>query len=449
MSSTIHPLPSFGLGTFRLTGQVVVDSVRSALELGYRAIDTAQIYGNEADIGRAIAESGVPRSELFLTTKVWVDNYAREKLLASLRESLEKLRTDRLDLVLIHWPAPGNGVELAEYMAALAEAKSLGLTRRIGVSNFNIELTRQAIAAVGAGEISTNQIELSPYLQNRALTAYLEEQGIAVTSYMTLAYGKVLKDPTLAGIAARHRATVAQVALAWAMQLGYAVIPSSTRRENLASNLLRATCAWTPRTWRASPASSVTAARSVRRAWRRPGTENRVEGPPRRGSGRAAGSELDAVFDHPRLVRHPVVQALRPVVAFLGMPVEPRAATFLGLPADVLDQLLADLLAAHVGRDIEVFQVADVLCRPGRAVVEEVDDAMQAATVGGHGAVHRFALVEEAPPGGLGGLCREFDFIERLVGLPVFEPLLEVLVCHGAYRYQCVQGLHPVLPSLA
>lgn len=209
MSSTIHPLPSFGLGTFRLTGQVVVDSVRSALELGYRAIDTAQIYGNEADIGRAIAESGVPRSELFLTTKVWVDNYAREKLLASLRESLEKLRTDRLDLVLIHWPAPGNGVELAEYMAALAEAKSLGLTRRIGVSNFNIELTRQAIAAVGAGEISTNQIELSPYLQNRALTAYLEEQGIAVTSYMTLAYGKVLKDPTLAGIAARHRATVA------------------------------------------------------------------------------------------------------------------------------------------------------------------------------------------------------------------------------------------------
>lgn len=95
-----------------------------------------------------------------------------------------------MDLVLIHWPAPGNGVELGEYMAALAEAKSLGLTRRIGVSNFNIELTCQAIAAVGAGEISTNQIELSPYLQNRALTAYLEEQGIAVTSYMTLAYGR-------------------------------------------------------------------------------------------------------------------------------------------------------------------------------------------------------------------------------------------------------------------
>ncbi|AUZ54352.1 2,5-didehydrogluconate reductase B [Stenotrophomonas acidaminiphila] len=231
-------IPSFGLGTFRLTGQTVIDSVKSALELGYRAIDTAQIYGNETDIGQAIAESGVPRADLFLTTKIWVDNYAADKLIPSLRESLDRLRTDHVDLALIHWPAPGNGVELADCMAALAEAKRLGLTRQIGVSNFNIELTRQAIAAVGAGEIATNQIELSPYLQNGRLTAFLKEQGIAVTSYMTLAYGKVLKDPVLAGIAARHGATVAQVALAWAVQLGYAVIPSSTRRENLASNLL-------------------------------------------------------------------------------------------------------------------------------------------------------------------------------------------------------------------
>jgi len=231
-------IPSFGLGTYRLAGQIVIDSVKTALELGYRAIDTAQIYGNEADIGQAIAESGVPRADLFLTTKIWVDNYAADKLVPSLRESLARLRTDHVDLALIHWPAPGNGVEPAEYMAALAEAKRLGLARRIGVSNFNIELTRQAIAAVGAGEIATNQIELSPYLQNSRLAAFLKEQGIAVTSYMTLAYGKVLKDPVLADIAARHGATVAQVALAWAMQLGHAVIPSSTRRENLASNLL-------------------------------------------------------------------------------------------------------------------------------------------------------------------------------------------------------------------
>ncbi|MDR2309181.1 MAG: 2,5-didehydrogluconate reductase DkgB [Paucimonas sp.] len=231
-------IPSFGLGTFRLTGQAVIDSVKSALELGYRVIDTAQIYGNEAEVGQAIAESGVARKDLFITTKIWTDSYAADKMIPSLKGSLEKLRTDYVDLLLIHWPAPGNGVELAEYMEALAEAKKQGLARQIGVSNFNIELTRQAIAVVGKGEIATNQIELSPYLQNSKLTAFLKEQGITTTSYMTLAYGKVLKDPVLADIAAKHKATVAQVALAWAMQLGYAVIPSSTKRENLASNLL-------------------------------------------------------------------------------------------------------------------------------------------------------------------------------------------------------------------
>lgn len=233
-----NTIPAFGVGTFRLAGQVVIDSVRNALDVGYRAIDTAQIYGNEAEVGQAVYDSGVKRDELFITTKIWTDNYAKAKLVPSLRESLAKLRTDYVDLTLIHWPAPGNGVELAEYMNALAEAKALGLTRRIGISNFNIELTKQAIAAVGKGEIATNQIELSPYLQSRKLTAFLKEQGITVTSYMTLAYGKVLKDPMLAKIADKHQATVAQVALAWALQLGYAVIPSSTKRENLASNLL-------------------------------------------------------------------------------------------------------------------------------------------------------------------------------------------------------------------
>ena len=231
-------IPSFGVGTFRLKGQAVLDSVRNALDVGYRAVDTAQIYGNEAEVGQAVAASGVPRSDLFVTTKIWTENYARSKLVPSLQESLKKLRTDYVDLTLIHWPAPGNGVELSEYMEALAEAKAQGLTRQIGISNFNIELTKQAMAAVGQGGIATNQIELSPYLQSRKLTAFLKEQGITVTSYMTLAYGKVLKDPVLAQIAEKHQSTVAQVALAWALQLGYAVIPSSTKRENLASNLL-------------------------------------------------------------------------------------------------------------------------------------------------------------------------------------------------------------------
>ncbi|WP_310631168.1 2,5-didehydrogluconate reductase DkgB [Paraburkholderia sp.] len=234
-------IPAFGLGTFRLQGQVVIDSVRNGLELGYRAIDTAQIYGNEAEVGEAIAASGVARDELFLTTKIWVDHYAREKLIPSLKDSLHKLRTDVVDLTLIHWPAPDNGVSLDEFMSALAEAKQQGLTKQIGVSNFNIELTKQAIAVVGKDNIATNQIELSPYLQNRKLVDYLQQEGIHVTSYMTLAYGKVLGDPVIRAIAERRHATPAQVALAWALRLGYSVIPSSTKRENLASNLLAQT----------------------------------------------------------------------------------------------------------------------------------------------------------------------------------------------------------------
>jgi 2,5-diketo-D-gluconate reductase B len=234
MSNTI---PLFGLGTFRLKGGVARASVREALKLGYRAIDTAQIYGNEADVGQAIAESGVPREELFLTTKIWIENLGRDRLAASLEESLQKLRTDQVDLTLIHWPSPGNAVPLPEFMEALAQAKAKGLTRLIGVSNFPIALIRVAIAAVGAGEIATNQVELHPYLQNRKLAGFAREQGIRLTSYQTLAYGKVLNDPVLAAIAQAHGATPAQVALAWAMKLGHSVIPSSTRPENLSSNL--------------------------------------------------------------------------------------------------------------------------------------------------------------------------------------------------------------------
>lgn len=231
-------LPAFGLGTFRLQGQTVIDSVRTALELGYRAIDTAQIYGNEAEVGRAIAAAGVPRAELFLTTKIWTENLGRDRLAASLEESLARLGTDYLDLVLIHWPSPNDAVPLEESLEALLDAQARGLTRQIGVSNFTVALLEQAVAAIGVQRIATNQVELSPYLQNRKLAEFARRRGIHLTSYMTLAYGKVLGDPVLAEIAARHRATPAQVALAWALQLGYAVIPSSTRRENLASNLL-------------------------------------------------------------------------------------------------------------------------------------------------------------------------------------------------------------------
>jgi len=230
-------IPALGLGTFRLKDQVVIDSVSTALELGYRAIDTAQIYGNEAEVGQAVAASGVPRGELYLTTKVWTENLSRDRLIPSLEESLHKLKTDYVDLCLIHWPSPGGAVPVAEYMTALAEAKARGLAREIGVSNFTLALMQQAIDVVGAGEIATNQVELHPYLQNRKVAGFAERHGIRITSYMTLGYGKVLGDAGIGGIAQRHGATPAQVVLAWAMQLGYAVIPSSTKRANLANNL--------------------------------------------------------------------------------------------------------------------------------------------------------------------------------------------------------------------
>jgi len=231
-------LPAFGLGTFRLQDDVVIASVKNALDLGYRVIDTAQIYGNEAAVGQAIAESGVARDQLFITTKIWVENLSADALIPSLKESLSKLRMDNVDLTLIHWPSPGAAVTVAETMKALVAAKDAGLTRQIGISNFTTELMQQAIDAVGADQIATNQIELSPYLQNRKVVEFAQQHGIAITSYMTLAYGQALKDETIKAIATSRNATPAQVILAWALQLGYTVIPSSTKRENLASNLL-------------------------------------------------------------------------------------------------------------------------------------------------------------------------------------------------------------------
>ena len=148
---------------------------------------------------------GAPRSELFLTTKVWTEHLANDRVIPSLKDSLVKLRTDHVDLTLIHWPSPGQAVPLADTLGALMEAKAQGLTKQIGVSNFNIALLQESIEAVGAANIATHQIELSPYLQNRQVVDFARSQGLHITSYMTLAY---------------------------------AVIPSSTKRANLQSNLL-------------------------------------------------------------------------------------------------------------------------------------------------------------------------------------------------------------------
>jgi 2,5-diketo-D-gluconate reductase B len=230
-------IPSFGLGTFRLQGQVVIDSVRNGLEVGYRHIDTAQIYGNEAEVGQALAESGVARKELFVTTKVWTESLGAGKLIPSLKESLHKLRLEQLDLALIHWPSPGDMVPVSEYMGELALAREQGLTKLIGGSNFTVRHLEQAIAAVGAAQIATNQVEIHPFLQNRKVVDFARRHDIHLTAYMPLAYGKVIQDPVIARIAERHRATPAQIALAWSLQQGYAVIPSSTRRANLEANL--------------------------------------------------------------------------------------------------------------------------------------------------------------------------------------------------------------------
>jgi len=234
---TTNTIPPFGLGTFRLKDQQVIDSVTTGLELGYRHIDTAQIYGNEAEVGQAIADSGVARKDLFITTKIWTENLSREKLIDSLKESLQKLRVDQVDLTLIHWPSPKDALQVADYVATLAEARRQGLTRLIGVSNFTIAHMKAAIDTIGADGIATNQVEIHPFLQNRKVVDFARENGIHLTAYMPLAYGKVMQDPTLLEIAGKHGVPAAQVALAWSLQQGFAVIPSSTRRDNLAANL--------------------------------------------------------------------------------------------------------------------------------------------------------------------------------------------------------------------
>ncbi|MGC0151434.1 2,5-didehydrogluconate reductase DkgB [Chromobacterium vaccinii] len=230
-------MPKLGVGTFRLKDRQAEDSVSMGLELGYRHIDTAQIYRNEADVGRAIAKSGVPRDALYVTTKIWTDQFGPGRLIPSLRESLDKLGLDQVDMTLIHWPSPKDEVPMEVYMTQLAEARQLGLTREIGVSNFTIAHLKQAVDAVGADAIGTHQLEVHPYLQNLKVRAFCREHGIALTGYMPLAYGRVVGDPTLRDIGAKHGATAAQVALAWQLRQDIAVIPSSTRRENLAANL--------------------------------------------------------------------------------------------------------------------------------------------------------------------------------------------------------------------
>ena len=230
-------MPAMGLGTFRLKGEPLLATLTNGLELGYRHIDTAQIYDNEAEVGAVLTRSAVSRQDIYLTTKVWTSEFGPGKLIPSLEVSLEKLGTDYLDLALIHWPSPKDEVPMAVYLEQLAEAKAQGLTREIGVSNFTVAQLKEAIDILGPGAIAHQQIEVHPLLQNRKVVEFCKAHGIAVTAYMPLAYGKVLSEPLLMEIGKRHGVSAAQVSLAWLLAQDMAVIPSSTKRENQAANL--------------------------------------------------------------------------------------------------------------------------------------------------------------------------------------------------------------------
>lgn len=236
MNST-SPMPQLGMGTFRLKQKVCYDAVSSALEVGFRHIDTAQLYDNEQSVGEAIGDSGIARDEIFVTTKVWNDKLNEKDFIPSVQESLDKLKLESVDLLLIHWPSPENNEPMQEYLAELASAKSHGLTRHVGVSNFTIPLLDQAQAILGEGEIFTNQVEVHPYLSNKKLRDYCAKNAIHITAYMPFAVGKSLKDETLVRIAEAHQVTTAEVIIAWQLAHGVATIPSSTKREHMETNL--------------------------------------------------------------------------------------------------------------------------------------------------------------------------------------------------------------------
>jgi 2,5-diketo-D-gluconate reductase B len=179
----------------------------------------------------------VGRADVFITTKVATVSLARPTMLDSFAGSLERLGVDRIDLTLIHWPSPNHQVPLEHYIEDLATAQDRGWTRLIGVSNFPIALLERAEEILGPGRLVTNQVEVHPYLQNRRLRAFCRARGLAVTAYMPLAKGTVAGDPVLAGIAARHGATAAQVALAFLMAEGLIVIPATSRADRAAENL--------------------------------------------------------------------------------------------------------------------------------------------------------------------------------------------------------------------
>jgi 2,5-diketo-D-gluconate reductase B len=227
-------VPALGLGTHCLKGEVALRVVSRALDIGYRHIDTAQEYRNEAEIGDVISHAPIPRQDIWLTTKVWLDRFRDGDLQRSVEESVRKLRTVP-DLVLLHWPNPK--VPLRETIGALGDVKRLGLAKHIGVSNFTVALIRKALALTKE-PLLVNQVEYHPYLSQQAVLEVMRANGIALTAYSPLALGRVFHDPTLQRIGERYGKNPGQVALRWLLQQdGVMAIPRSSREANLKANL--------------------------------------------------------------------------------------------------------------------------------------------------------------------------------------------------------------------
>ncbi|MDA0785531.1 MAG: aldo/keto reductase [Proteobacteria bacterium] len=226
--------PALGFGTFPMMGDDCYSAVLWALEVGYRHIDTAQLYGNEADVGRALADSSVPRGEIFLTTKCGVYDASPVAVAAELTDSLVKLQTDYVDLWMYHWH--NRDTPLGETLAALAEAKAAGLARQIGVGNFTIPLIREAVDVHGA-VLFTNQFENHPLLRQPHVERATWAHGMAVTAHSPLGRGKVPGNGVLEGIGAKYGKSAVQVAIRWQLDKpNTLLVPKSTRRAGIVEN---------------------------------------------------------------------------------------------------------------------------------------------------------------------------------------------------------------------
>ena len=229
-------IPTVGFGVWQVPEAEVGAAVASALAAGYRHIDTARIYGNEAGVGRALAASDVPREDVFVTTKVWNDDHGRDATRGAFDASMERLGLDVLDLYLVHWPVPRQD-RYVETWAALRELRDEGRVRAVGVCNFHAEHLQRLYDETGEWP-SINQVELHPYLQQVGLRAFHAQRGIVTESWSPLASGKkVLQDPVVRRIAAAHGATPAQVVIAWHLALDLVVLPKSVTPSRIVENL--------------------------------------------------------------------------------------------------------------------------------------------------------------------------------------------------------------------